>query len=69
MQVEEEHRKYKTGLEKGAAIAPGSEVDMGMIVRMVHGDEVISDSKVEGSFAAASLMFKKWVRKAFLGEE
>jgi len=42
---------------------------MAMIVRMVHGDEVISDSVSEGSFSAASKKFKAWVRKTYFAEE
>ena len=42
---------------------------MAMVVRMVHGDEVISDSTAEGSFSSASKKFKAWVRKAYFSEE
>jgi len=63
--LKEEKEKYDGALEKGPAIAAGSEVDMGMVVRMVHGDEVISDSSTEASFAAASSKFKGWVRSTY----
>lgn len=64
-QLKQEKEKYDGALHKGPAIPAGSEVSMGMVVRMVHGDEVISDSTTEGSFAAASNKFKSWVRKMY----
>jgi len=63
--VAEELGKYKAALAKGPAIPAGTEVDMGMVVRMVHGDEVIGDSGTDGSFVEASKKFKSWVEKTF----
>uniref|UniRef100_A0A061S728 Oligoendopeptidase f n=2 Tax=Tetraselmis sp. GSL018 TaxID=582737 RepID=A0A061S728_9CHLO len=65
--VKSEETRFNDGAKKGPAISPGSEVDMGMNVKMVHGDETISDSAVDGSFAAASNKFKAWVRKVYFG--
>lgn len=49
---------------------PGSEVDLGMRVRLVNGDDVISDSETDGGFQAACAKFKAWVRQQyFAGKE
>jgi hypothetical protein len=64
-QLKQEKHKYTEALKTGPAIPAGSEVDMAMVIRMVHGDEVISDSAKEGTFAAASNKFKGWVRETY----
>jgi hypothetical protein len=46
-------------------LKPGSEVDIGMRVRLVHGDEVISDSETDGGFQGACAKFKAWVRQQY----
>eukprot|EP00193_Tetraselmis_chui_P018148 CAMPEP_0177782156 /NCGR_PEP_ID=MMETSP0491_2-20121128/18288_1 /TAXON_ID=63592 /ORGANISM="Tetraselmis chuii, Strain PLY429" /LENGTH=772 /DNA_ID=CAMNT_0019302379 /DNA_START=172 /DNA_END=2490 /DNA_ORIENTATION=- len=63
--LKQEKQKYTEALKAGPAIPAGSEVDMAMVIRMVHGDEVISDSAKEGTFAAASNKFKGWVRETY----
>lgn len=44
---------------------PGEEIDIGMRVVLVHGDEVISDSETAGSFQKACAAFKAWVREQY----
>jgi hypothetical protein len=36
-----------------------------MRVRLVHGDEVISDSDTDGGFQGACAKFKAWVRQQY----
>lgn len=43
----------------------GGEVDLGMNVIMVHGDEVIADSREAGGYQGACSTFKKWVRAKY----
>ena len=43
----------------------GTTVDLGMRVRLVHGDEVISDSEADGGLVAACSTFKEWVHKKY----
>uniref|UniRef100_A0A0G4GAJ1 Peptidase M3A/M3B catalytic domain-containing protein n=1 Tax=Chromera velia CCMP2878 TaxID=1169474 RepID=A0A0G4GAJ1_9ALVE len=62
--VKEEAEEYKKALVKGPAIAPGSEVDLKMRVLLVHGDEVIADSK-EAGLAKACGKFRQWVEEKF----
>ena len=51
----------------GPAMQPGTEPDLGMRILLVHGDEVIADSKESGVLAACS-KFKAWVRKHYFNE-
>lgn len=44
---------------------PGSEVDIGMRVRLVDGDELIADSDADGGFVGACAKFKDWVRAKY----
>jgi hypothetical protein len=44
---------------------PGSEIDIGMRVRLVHGDKVISDSDTDGGIQGACAKFKAWVRQQY----
>ena len=46
-------------------LKPGSEFDLGMRVRLVHGDEEISDSQTDGGFEQACAKFKSWVRQHY----
>lgn len=41
------------------SIAPGGAVEMGMVVRLVHGDDVIADSREDGGFGGACAKFKE----------
>lgn len=44
---------------------PGSEIDIGMRVRLVDGDELIADSDADGGFQGACAKFKDWVRAKY----
>ena len=47
----------------------GEEVDIGMRIRLVHGDELIADSGADGgSIQKACAQFKAWVRKHYFEE-
>ena len=58
--VRDEKEEYAKAVNAGAY---AGEVDLGMHAVLVHGDEVISDSKVEDGYAAACAKFKKWVNE------
>ena len=58
--VRDEKEEYVKAVGAGAY---AGEVDLGMHAVFVHGDEVISDSKVEDGYAAACAKFKKWVNE------
>jgi hypothetical protein len=64
-QLEEEKKDYAEAVKAGPKYGPGEEVELGMQVVLVHGDEVIADSAVDGSFQAACKKFKGWVQKAY----
>lgn len=44
---------------------PDAEFDLGMRVRLVHGDEQISDSELDGGFPQACAKFKTWVQQHY----
>lgn len=48
---------------------PGEEIDIGMRVLLVHGDETIADSAVDGGFVKACAKFKAWVRARFFAQQ
>ncbi|GFR51274.1 hypothetical protein Agub_g13582 [Astrephomene gubernaculifera] len=64
--LREEEEAYKAAVAAGPAIPPGQPFDLGMRVRLVHGDEVIADSAEEGGLAGACERFKSWVGATFL---
>ena len=67
-QVRSERREYEQAVAAGPAIPPGQEPDLGMRVRLVHGDEVIADTATDGGLAAACAKFKAFVRRTCFGE-
>ncbi len=44
---------------------PDEEVDLGMRIRLVHGDDVIADSATDGGVVKACNKFKEWVRRHY----
>ena len=66
--VKEERKEYEAAVAAGPAIPPGKEPELGMRVRLVHGDEVIADTAADGALAAACAKFKSWVRQQYFGE-
>ncbi|PNH06082.1 hypothetical protein TSOC_007613 [Tetrabaena socialis] len=64
--LREEEADYREAVAAGPAIRPGQDAELGMTVRLVHGDEVIADSGVDGGLAAACAKFKAWVDATFL---
>mmetsp|Transcript_43714 Transcript_43714/g.139326 ORF Transcript_43714/g.139326 Transcript_43714/m.139326 type:complete len:349 (+) Transcript_43714:1235-2281(+) len=65
--IAEEKAAYEAAVAAGPAHKVGEEVDLGMRVVLVHGDEVISDSQ-DGGFSAACDAFKGWVRRTYFKE-
>jgi len=56
-----EQADYEEAVQAGAA-AEG-DVDIGMRVRLVHGDDLIGDSLEDGSFAETNARFEAYVQK------
>lgn len=46
---------------------PGSEIDIGMRVRLVDGDVLVADSETDGGFQGACKIFKQWTRAKYFG--
>lgn len=63
--LKEEQAEYEKAVVAGPKVKPGSEVDIGMRVVLVHGDEVISDSETNGGFQGACAAFKSWVQQKY----
>lgn len=63
--LQEEEREYARAVEEGPGIKPGAPFDIGMVVRLVHGDDVIADSRTDGGFEGACAKFKEWVRAQY----
>uniref|UniRef100_A0A383VIQ1 Uncharacterized protein n=1 Tax=Tetradesmus obliquus TaxID=3088 RepID=A0A383VIQ1_TETOB len=60
-----QQQDYEAAVKAGPKFKTGSEIDIGMRVRLVHGDEVISDSETDGGFQGACAKFKAWVRQQY----
>eukprot|EP01065_Artemidia_motanka_P006153 TRINITY_DN13013_c0_g1_i1.p1 TRINITY_DN13013_c0_g1~~TRINITY_DN13013_c0_g1_i1.p1 ORF type:complete len:663 (+),score=219.50 TRINITY_DN13013_c0_g1_i1:126-1991(+) len=60
-----EERDYQEAVKAGPKFAPGADFDLGMQMRLVHGDEVIADSGRDGSIAKCCAMFRDWLPKEF----
>jgi len=58
--VRAEKADYDAAVKTGPYAGPLDVLDMR--VRLVHGDETISDSEVDGGFDAACAKFKEWVK-------
>lgn len=65
--LQEERRDYDEAVAQGPACNPGQEVDIGMRVILVHGDETIADSASDGGIQGACSKFKGWVNATFFG--
>merc|ERR1712232_745651 len=59
--LKKERADYEEAIKAGPAVT--GDVDLGMRVRIVDGDEVIADSKVEGSFVATASKFERYVKQ------
>ncbi|GBF88826.1 oligoendopeptidase f [Raphidocelis subcapitata] len=62
-----EKEEYGRAIKEGPSIPPGADFDIGMAVRLVHGDEVIADSRADGGLRGACSKFKAWVRAKYFG--
>lgn len=62
-----EKEQYEAAVKAGPKFKPGSEIDIGMRVRLVEADEVIADSESDGGFVGACSKFKDWVRAKYFG--
>ncbi|GLC57208.1 hypothetical protein PLESTB_001198900 [Pleodorina starrii] len=63
--LQEEEADYVAAAASGPAVSPGQPFDLGMRVRLVHGDELIADSREDGGLAGACDKFKAWVDKTY----
>ncbi|RMZ53669.1 hypothetical protein APUTEX25_003203 [Auxenochlorella protothecoides] len=61
VKVAEEEVAYREALEAGPRIPPGSPVDLNMRILLVHGDETVADTEVEGSLPAACAKYTAWL--------
>merc|ERR1712086_841481 len=59
--LKSERADYDVAVKAGPAVT--GDLDLGMRVRMVDGDEVIADSKEEGSFIATAEKFERYVKQ------
>jgi len=59
--LKRERADYEEAVQTGPAVT--GELDLGMRMRIVDGDEVITDSKEEGSFLAAAIKFERYVKR------
>ena len=58
--VVSERRAYGAALAKGPQFPRGSDVDIKMRIKLVHGDNVIADSATSGLYSACET-YRKWV--------
>jgi hypothetical protein len=58
--VVSEKRAYEAALAKGPQFPRGSNVDIKMRIKLVHGDSVIADSETAGLFSACET-YRKWI--------
>lgn len=69
VKVKEAKESYEKAVAKSGGSAGGAEVEkadlgsLNMVVRMVHGDEVIADSEKDGGIEAAANKFEEYVKK------
>jgi Zn-dependent oligopeptidase len=59
--LKQEREEYEKAAKAGPAVT--GELDLGMRVRVIDGDEVITDSAEEGSFTKAATKFERYVRR------
>merc|ERR1712187_809825 len=59
--LKEERVDYDEAVKVGPAVT--GDLDLDMRVRVVDGDEVIADSKLEGSFVATAEKFERYVKR------
>merc|ERR1719454_250274 len=59
--LKKEKVDYEAAVKAGPAVA--GDLDLGMRVRIVDGDEVIADSKEEGSFVKTAEKFERYVKR------
>jgi hypothetical protein len=69
VRVAREKAAYESALKVGPKYKPGDSVDLDMRVLLVHGDEVISDSQVDGGLTKACEKFKEWIGVTFKADE
>ncbi|KAI9206249.1 oligoendopeptidase [Polychytrium aggregatum] len=59
--LESERKGYQEGLKAGPKYSAGTNVDLDMNVLLVHGDDVIADSRQTQGLAEACKIYKNWV--------
>lgn len=67
--LEEKLAKEKAAFEEGVSKGPkfeslkGSSIDLGARIVVVHGDEKVADSDVDGGVAGVDAAFRAWIEK------
>lgn len=59
--VAAERASYDRGVAEGPKFSAGTDVDLEMRVRLVHGETLIGDSVVDGGLAGACAKFEAWI--------
>ena len=59
--VASEKAAYDEGVAAGPALAPGADANLDAVVRVVHGDEIVADSAVDGGLAGVVAKFGAWL--------
>lgn len=59
--LKSEQVDYEEGVKAGPAVT--GDLDLGMHIRIIDGDEVIADSTEEGSFLKAAARFERYVKR------
>lgn len=58
--LEEEKKEYEEGIAAGAKYPVGSDVNLDMRIKLVHGDLVVSDS-ADGGLRKACEKYREWL--------
>uniref|UniRef100_A0A7S2W7S7 Peptidase M3A/M3B catalytic domain-containing protein n=1 Tax=Mucochytrium quahogii TaxID=96639 RepID=A0A7S2W7S7_9STRA len=68
--VAKQKAKYEQGIKESLEEEKGEEtkIDLDLNFRVVHGDEVIADSKLDGGFHGTTQKFKTWIQKNYATE-
>ncbi len=59
--LEHERKAYERSVKEGPKFKHGDHVSLDMRVLLVHGDEVVADSKENGSLFSACEIYRKWL--------
>eukprot|EP00891_Asterochloris_glomerata_P001220 jgi/Astpho2/1220/Aster-07071 len=63
--LREEEKEYHKAVKAGPKLKAGQEPELDMYVRLVHGDQVIVDSKDAGGIGSAVGRFSEWIKNEY----